>query len=90
MGVPLSMAQIFTSDAYSNMSTRMAWASVFAVFLNIGASILALLYIVERAKKCLDFAVTVFVVHVGMCTLYEGLPPHWEWWGRFPAVCVYI
>mmetsp|Transcript_16140 Transcript_16140/g.40711 ORF Transcript_16140/g.40711 Transcript_16140/m.40711 type:complete len:157 (+) Transcript_16140:35-505(+) len=81
MGVPLSMDQLFTSDSYSNMSTRIAWASVFTVFLNVPASILALMWIVERAKKCLDFCTTTFALHLVGCLLYRGPPQHWEWWG---------
>lgn len=40
-----------------------------------------LCFIVERAKKCLDFAATVHVLHLLACTAYDGWPSSWEWWG---------
>ena len=36
--------------------------------------------VVERAKKCLDFTVTAHFMHLCSCSLYDGLPDHWEWW----------
>jgi len=87
MGETLSLDQIFTSQPYSNMSTRNAWSSVFAVFLNVPLTILWLMWIVERAKKCLDFVSTLFIFHVIGCMVYKEIPQHWEWWGAlFPPV----
>ena len=36
--------------------------------------------IVERAKKCLDFAVPAHLIHLWGSTLYDGFPASWEWW----------
>lgn len=36
--------------------------------------------IVERAKKCLDFTSTLYIIHLGICSLYDGIPQNWEWW----------
>ena len=36
--------------------------------------------VVERAKKCFDFAATVHLLHLMACTCYAGLPSGWEWW----------
>lgn len=36
--------------------------------------------IVERAKKCLDFTTTLYIVHLGICSFYDGVPQNWEWW----------
>lgn len=42
---------------------------------------LLLALIVEKSKKCLDFSVTLFVVHVVLCSVYSGkLPSTWDWW----------
>ena len=42
---------------------------------------LLLALIVEKSKKCLDFSVTLFVVHVLLCTVYSGkLPSTFDWW----------
>ncbi|CAN0263554.1 unnamed protein product [Ectocarpus sp. 8 AP-2014] len=36
--------------------------------------------IVERAKKCLDFTSTLYILHVAICSFYDGIPHNWEWW----------
>jgi len=36
--------------------------------------------IVEKSKKCLDFSVTLFTLHLLLCTLYDGFPSSWDWW----------
>jgi len=43
-------------------------------------SALGMWWIVRRAKQCLDFAVTVFVVHLVVCLCYAGFPHSWAWW----------
>ena len=51
-----------------------------ALFLNglTGGCMLAL--VVERAKKCLDFAATAHFVHLCLCSAHGGFPSSWEWW----------
>ena len=39
-----------------------------------------LCFIVERAKKCLDFAATAHLLHLFCCIVYGGWPIAWEWW----------
>ncbi|CAN0292791.1 unnamed protein product [Ectocarpus sp. 4 AP-2014] len=36
--------------------------------------------IVERAKKCLDFTSTLYIIHLAICSFYDGIPHNWEWW----------
>lgn len=36
--------------------------------------------IVERAKKCLDFTSTLYIIHLTICSFYNGIPHNWEWW----------
>jgi hypothetical protein len=36
--------------------------------------------IVEKSKKCLDFSVTLFVIHLVSCIWYAGIPNNWDWW----------
>ena len=40
----------------------------------------SLRYVVRRSKKCMDFTVTLFLVHVLLCTVTKGLPTCWQWW----------
>jgi hypothetical protein len=38
------------------------------------------MFVVERAKKVLDFSVTMYFCH-GVCTAFwDGVPVSWEWW----------
>ncbi|XP_024022516.1 protein SYS1 homolog isoform X2 [Morus notabilis] len=39
-----------------------------------------LVFMIERAKKCLDFSVTLFVIHLCFCMLYGGWPSSVTWW----------
>jgi protein SYS1 len=36
--------------------------------------------IVEKSKKCLDFAVTLFFLHLVISTFYGGFPARLDWW----------
>eukprot|EP00960_Hanusia_phi_P048916 759250-Hanusia_phi.AAC.6 len=80
MGVPISLDQFFTSNVFENMSTRLAWATVFSVFLCALCDVGFLYVVVERAKKCLDFGTTLYGFHILICFFYDGLPTHWVWW----------
>ncbi|KAK4781198.1 hypothetical protein SAY87_017304 [Trapa incisa] len=39
-----------------------------------------MLYLIERAKKCLDFSATVYMIHLLFCMLYGGFPSSITWW----------
>ena len=36
--------------------------------------------IVEKSKKCLDFSVTLFLIHLFSCIWYAGMPSKLDWW----------
>jgi protein SYS1 len=36
--------------------------------------------IVEKSKKCLDFTVTLFILHLLISIWYGGFPRRMEWW----------
>jgi protein SYS1 len=40
----------------------------------------SLLFVVERAKKCFDFAFTVYFLHWLATMIYSGFPSSWDWW----------
>ncbi|KAL0035253.1 hypothetical protein WJX79_008720 [Trebouxia sp. C0005] len=46
-----------------------------SVWLQVGG------WMVERAKKCLDFSFTVHFIHIVASASYAGFPRRWEWWG---------
>ena len=37
-------------------------------------------FVVERAKKCLDFTLTLYIIHLACCCAYRGWPRSPEWW----------
>lgn len=39
-----------------------------------------LVYLIERAKKCLDFAATLYIFHLFICIIYGGWPSSMTWW----------
>lgn len=39
-----------------------------------------LVYLVERAKKCLDFSATLYIIHTFICIIYGGWPSSLTWW----------
>ena len=72
--------ELFFSYRSIRLSYTGGWISFAAFFLNALAGGCFLCIIVERAKKCLDFASTAHFVHLCCCTMYDGLPSSWEWW----------
>ena len=59
-----------------------AGVSLLAAFvLNAGTASMLVWYIVCRTKLCLDFIVTVHVVHLFACWVYSGaFPSTLSWW----------
>lgn len=45
--------------------------------------------LVERAKKCLDFTATMYIIHLILCVLYNGFPTSFLWWFVY-IVCVVV
>jgi hypothetical protein len=37
-------------------------------------------FLIERAKKCLDFAATLYIIHLFLCLIYGGWPSSVTWW----------
>jgi protein SYS1 len=76
-GTEVSLAHFFT-DTYINFST--GWPDVFASVVSAIAGGVFMAVIVERAKKCLDFTITLFFFHFLGCLVYRGFPTSSEWW----------
>ena len=81
MGIPITLDQFFTSNVFaSGLTNDFAWATVAASLVAVAGNICFLYVVVERAKKCLDFTVTLYGFHVIFCWFYGGMPTHWQWW----------
>ena len=77
----ITLDRLFT-DTYLNIWSAAGWVDNGAVLsASIVGSIL-LTILVEKSKKCLDFSITLFVLHLLVCTLYTGgsIPSTWDWW----------
>ncbi|PNW77143.1 hypothetical protein CHLRE_10g423950v5 [Chlamydomonas reinhardtii] len=75
----LSIAYLFSWRMYS-IGTYSGVISVLSLLLTACLSAVFLVWIVERAKKCLDFASTCFIFHLWFCWQYDGFPARFEWW----------
>ncbi|KAH7297794.1 hypothetical protein KP509_25G013200 [Ceratopteris richardii] len=80
MHVPMFSLHYFFD--YSTLTTFSftGWCTIVAFLLNSIVGAAFLLLIVERNKKCLDFTVTVYIVHLFLCLIYGGLPSTITWW----------
>jgi hypothetical protein len=75
----VGLGQFFSHRAL-RLSHPGSWATISAFLLNALAGGAFLCLIVERAKKCLDFAATFHILHLCGCVLYDGFPDSWVWW----------
>ncbi|KXZ56181.1 hypothetical protein GPECTOR_1g156 [Gonium pectorale] len=75
----LSIAHLFGWKLYS-LGTYVGWMSVVSLLLTSVLGAVFLVWIVERAKKCLDFASTCFLFHFLFCWRHDGFPTRLEWW----------
>ncbi|KAF8067111.1 sys1 [Scenedesmus sp. PABB004] len=64
-----------------HFATRLGWLNWLAHVLNAVAAAAVLAWIVERAKKCLDFAATAYIWHTLFVWGYSGKwPASAAWW----------
>lgn len=71
--------QIFSYQALSFRS--LFGVSTFICQISNGfLGAIALYFIVQRSKKCLDFSVTLYVFHFILCTFIKSFPMGFEWW----------
>lgn len=62
-------------------STVTGWCAIVSFLLSSLAGAGYLLYLIERAKKCLDFSATLYIIHLFICIIYGGWPSSITWWG---------
>ncbi|KAK4410569.1 protein SYS1 [Sesamum angolense] len=70
----------FFDFATVTASTAVGWCVMASIFLSSVAGAGFLVYLVERAKKCLDFSATLFIIHLLICFFYGGWPSSVTWW----------
>ena len=80
-GTNVTLDRIFT-DEHVQIWHVQGWPDCCAIWLASLVGSVLLTMIVEKSKKCLDFSVTLFVLHVLLCTYYQGgrIPHTMDWW----------
>ena len=81
-GLRPHLAQIFSQEAFDR-EYKYGYPTLIAHVFNLFPWVLAEACIVEKAKKCTDFTVTVFVIHFVIMIFYNAsLPSLWpiSWW----------
>ena len=78
-GTTVTLDRIFT-DEYVQLWHVNGWPDCCAILLASVAGSVLLTIIVEKSKKCLDFSVTLFLLHLILCTYYRGIPHKMDWW----------
>ena len=76
-----------TSIHYSGQVNRLV---MVAVVLNSLFGALALWYIVQRAKQCLDFTCTLHLLHFIVCCIYSRQFPTYFMWWLVQLVCIVL
>ena len=75
----LHLDLIFSWESLSH-TTAPGWMIITNVLMVSILDAVSLLVVVERARKCLDFAVTIVFLHWVGTLLYSGNPMSWDWW----------
>ncbi|XP_044487270.1 protein SYS1 homolog isoform X2 [Mangifera indica] len=70
----------FFDYATITASTVTGWCVIASVLLSSVSGAGFMFYIVERAKKCLDFSATLYIIHLFICIVYGGWPSSITWW----------
>ncbi|KAF7123658.1 hypothetical protein RHSIM_Rhsim12G0197400 [Rhododendron simsii] len=70
----------FFDYAAITASTVTGWCVIVSFVLGSLAGSVYMLYLVERAKKCLDFSATLYIIHLFICIMYGGWPSSITWW----------
>lgn len=60
--------------------TFTGWMVIIAHTFNALAAAAYLMLVVERAKKCLDFAATLYLIHSVICFSCSGFSRSFAWW----------
>ncbi|TVU34351.1 hypothetical protein EJB05_16183 [Eragrostis curvula] len=60
--------------------TPTGWCAIASFLLAAVAGAGFMLYVIERAKKCLDFAATLYIIHLFISIVYGGWPASVTWW----------
>eukprot|EP00449_Zooxanthella_nutricula_P025185 CAMPEP_0198547912 /NCGR_PEP_ID=MMETSP1462-20131121/68501_1 /TAXON_ID=1333877 /ORGANISM="Brandtodinium nutriculum, Strain RCC3387" /LENGTH=134 /DNA_ID=CAMNT_0044278413 /DNA_START=121 /DNA_END=521 /DNA_ORIENTATION=- len=90
IGEPVSLSQLFWARAYT-WETPAGFALATSVWATGLVMAVALRFVVERAKKCLDFVFTYHFFHFVATCYLTGFPSNFQWWAiNFVALLVAV
>ncbi|PSR96849.1 hypothetical protein CEY00_Acc26903, partial [Actinidia chinensis var. chinensis] len=75
------MSLVYFFDYATVTASTVTGGCVIASFVLsslVGAAYM--LYLIERANKCLDFSATLYIIHLFICITYGGWPSSITWW----------
>eukprot|EP01104_Vermistella_antarctica_P015301 TRINITY_DN4981_c0_g1_i1.p1 TRINITY_DN4981_c0_g1~~TRINITY_DN4981_c0_g1_i1.p1 ORF type:complete len:156 (+),score=32.28 TRINITY_DN4981_c0_g1_i1:414-881(+) len=78
-GERVTIDQFFDSY-FVNIHSSLGIATIVAYLFTAVVCGMLLVLIVERSKKCLDFAFTIYLIHFATSVLHFGFPTSWTWW----------
>eukprot|EP00405_Crypthecodinium_cohnii_P025124 CAMPEP_0206494876 /NCGR_PEP_ID=MMETSP0324_2-20121206/48054_1 /ASSEMBLY_ACC=CAM_ASM_000836 /TAXON_ID=2866 /ORGANISM="Crypthecodinium cohnii, Strain Seligo" /LENGTH=167 /DNA_ID=CAMNT_0053978745 /DNA_START=44 /DNA_END=547 /DNA_ORIENTATION=- len=91
-GNSISLWQLFQGNNFTWDNS--AGCSLFASLCATGFAMAFLLsFVVERAKKCLDFVATYHFFHLVATCILSGFPGNYQWWvmhGVALAIAVFL
>lgn len=61
-------------------ATVTGWCTILSFLVAAAAGAGYLPYLIGRAKKCLDFSATLYIIHLCICIIYGGWPSSLTWW----------
>ncbi|KAL9463370.1 hypothetical protein AB3S75_001225 [Citrus x aurantiifolia] len=70
----------FFDFATVTASTVTGWCVIASILLTSVAGAGYMFHLIERAKKCLDFSATVYIIHLFISIVYGGWPSSITWW----------
>eukprot|EP01100_Stratorugosa_tubuloviscum_P002454 TRINITY_DN1574_c0_g1_i1.p1 TRINITY_DN1574_c0_g1~~TRINITY_DN1574_c0_g1_i1.p1 ORF type:complete len:153 (+),score=47.09 TRINITY_DN1574_c0_g1_i1:256-714(+) len=76
---PLTLDQIFRAR-YLTLSQFSGQITILIFTTTAIICALSLVLVVERSRKCLDFAFTIYFNHFLFCCFYAGFPKTFMWW----------
>lgn len=78
--VPRLSLVYFFDYATLTLSTVTGWCVIASFLLSSLAGAVYMVFLVERARKCLDFSATLYIIHLFLCIMYGGWPSSITWW----------
>eukprot|EP00933_Yihiella_yeosuensis_P008085 TRINITY_DN11337_c2_g1_i1.p1 TRINITY_DN11337_c2_g1~~TRINITY_DN11337_c2_g1_i1.p1 ORF type:complete len:170 (+),score=26.71 TRINITY_DN11337_c2_g1_i1:88-597(+) len=86
IGEKQSAEQLFDPEAYT-WNTRRGLALSMSLWITALVMAVLLRFVVERAKKCLDFVATYHIFHLLATYFASGFPSYFHWWAiQAPAL----